>query len=226
MSETPDGDGAARPWRVLLVDDHPLFRDGLAAAIDLDPGFTVVARAATGEEALAAAADSTPDLVVMDLGLPGLSGIETTRQLRERHPDVRVLVMTMSEDDDNLLAAVRAGARGYLLKGAVREEILHALHTVGRGGAVFSPRMAERLGALFTAFGSAPAKEAFPTLTAREREVLDLLAAGLSYRQIAQRLFVADKTVRNHVGSIFAKLQVHDRATAIVRARDAGLGSG
>jgi DNA-binding NarL/FixJ family response regulator len=134
--------------------------------------------------------------------------------------------MTMSEDDDNLLAAMRAGARGYLLKGAVREEILLALRTVGRGGAVFSPRMAERLACLFAAFSGGPAQQAFPTLTAREREVLDLLAQGLSYRQIAQRLFVTDKTVRNHVGSIFAKLQVHDRAAAIVRARDAGLGSG
>ncbi|MBT2385943.1 response regulator transcription factor [Streptomyces sp. ISL-11] len=231
MSETTDApvgdrDEEAPAWRVLLVDDHPLFREGLAAAVDLDEGFTVVAQAATGEEALTEAARTTPDLVVMDLGLPGQSGIETTRQIRERLPGTQVLVMTMSEDDDNLLAAIRAGARGYLLKGAVREEILHALHTVGRGGAVFSPRMAERLGALFAAFGSAPAKEAFPTLTAREREILDLLAAGLSYRQIAQRLFVADKTVRNHVGSIFTKLQVHDRATAIVRARDAGLGSG
>lgn len=133
--------------------------------------------------------------------------------------------MTMSEDDDNLLAAMRAGARGYLLKGAVREEILHALHTVGRGGAVFSPRMAESLGRLFTALGAAPARDAFPTLTDREREILDLLAGGLTYRQIAQRLFVAEKTVRNHMGSIFTKLRVRDRAAAIMLARDAGLGS-
>jgi DNA-binding NarL/FixJ family response regulator len=212
--------------RVLIVDDHPLFREGLAAAVDLDDDFTVVAQVATGEQALAEAARTAPGLVVMDLCLPGRSGIETTRELLLAHPEVRVVVMTMSEDDDNLLAAIRAGARGYLLKGAVREEILHALHTVGRGGAAFSPRMAERLAGLFASFAAAPAKEAFPTLTAREREVLDLLASGLTYREIAQRLFVVDKTVRNHIGSIFAKLQVHDRATAIVRARDAGLGSG
>jgi DNA-binding NarL/FixJ family response regulator len=215
---------ATRVLRVLLVDDHPLFREGLAAAIDLDDAFTVVAQAASGEEALTEADRTTPDLTVMDLGLPGLSGIETTRRLLGTHPDTKVVVMTMSEDDDNLLAAMRAGARGYLLKGAVREEILRALHTVGQGGAVFSPHMAGRLSRLFAAFGSTPAKEAFPTLTGREREILDLLAAGLNYRQIAQRLFLADKTVRNHVGSIFAKLQVHDRAAAIVRARDAGLG--
>jgi DNA-binding NarL/FixJ family response regulator len=212
--------------RVLIVDDHPLFREGLAAAVDLDDDFTVVAQVSTGEQALAEAARTAPGLVVMDLCLPGRSGIETTRELLHAHPEVRVVVMTMSEDDDNLLAAIRAGARGYLLKGAVREEILHALHTVGRGGAAFSPRMAERLAALFASFAGAPAKEAFPTLTAREREILDLLASGLTYREIAQRLFVVDKTVRNHIGSIFAKLQVHDRATAIVRARDAGLGSG
>ncbi|MGO4756750.1 LuxR C-terminal-related transcriptional regulator, partial [Streptomyces sp. 2MCAF27] len=165
-----------------------------------------------------------PDLVVMDLGLPGRSGTEAIRRILCARPEARVVVMTMSEDDDSLLAAMRAGARGYLLKGAGRDEILRALHTVARGGAVFSPRMAERLGTLLGSFGTASAKEAFPTLTAREREVLELLAGGLGYRQIAQRLVVTDKTVRNHVGSIFAKLQVRDRAQAIVRAREAGLG--
>lgn len=222
--EEHDG-GAAPPWRVLLVDDHPLFLEGLAAAVGLDGEFEVVGRAATGEEALAEAARTGPDLVVMDLGLPGRSGVETTRLLLQAQPAARILVMTMSEDDDNLLAAVRAGARGYLLKGAVREEILLALRTVGRGGAVFSPSMAERLARLFAAVSEGPAREAFPNLTGREREILDLLAQGLTYRQIAQRLVVADKTVRNHVGSIFAKLQVPDRAAAIVRARNAGLGS-
>ncbi|WP_432013779.1 response regulator [Streptomyces cucumeris] len=211
-------------WRVLLVDDHPLFREGLAAAVNLDQAFSVVGQAACADEAVAEAARTGPDLVVMDLGLPGRSGLEATRRILCGHPETRVMVMTMSEDDDSLLAAVRAGARGYLLKGAGRDEILRALHTVARGGAVFSPRMAERLGALLGASASASAKQAFPTLTAREREVLDLLARGLGYRQIAQRLVVTDKTVRNHVGSIFAKLQVRDRAQAIVRAREAGLG--
>jgi DNA-binding NarL/FixJ family response regulator len=211
-------------WRVLLVDDHPLFREGLAAAVNLDDAFTVVGQAASAEEAVAEAERTEPDLVVMDLGLPGRSGTDATRRILCAHPEARVVVMTMSEDDDSLLAAMRAGARGYLLKGAGRDEILRALHTVARGGAVFSPRMAERLGTLLGSFGTASAKEAFPTLTAREREVLELLAGGLGYRQIAQRLVVTDKTVRNHVGSIFAKLQVRDRAQAIVRAREAGLG--
>ncbi|MFI0779140.1 response regulator [Streptomyces sp. NPDC021212] len=218
------GPAVAAQWRVLLVDDHPLFREGLAAAVNLDDAFTVVGQAACADEAVAEAGRAAPDLVVMDLGLPGRSGLEATRRILCARPEARVMVMTMSEDDDSLLAAVRAGARGYLLKGAGRDEILRALHTVVRGGAVFSPRMAERLGVLLGASGSASAKEAFPTLTAREREVLDLLAGGLGYRQIAQRLVVTDKTVRNHVGSIFAKLQVHDRAQAIVRAREAGLG--
>lgn len=211
-------------WRVLLVDDHPLFREGLAAAVNLDEAFTVVGQAASAEEAVTEAERTEPDLVVMDLGLPGRSGTEATRRILCARPEARVVVMTMSEDDDSLLAAMRAGARGYLLKGAGRDEILRALHTVARGGAVFSPRMAERLGSLLGSFGTASAKEAFPTLTAREREVLELLAGGLGYRQIARRLMVTDKTVRNHVGSIFAKLQVRDRAQAIVRAREAGLG--
>lgn len=211
-------------WRVLLVDDHPLFREGLAAAVNLDEAFAVVGQASSADEAVTEAARTEPDLVVMDLGLPGRSGTEATRRILCAHPDARVVVMTMSEDDDSLLAAMRAGARGYLLKGAGRDEILRALHTVARGGAVFSPRMAERLGSLLGSFGTASAKEAFPTLTAREREVLELLAVGLGYRQIARRLVVTDKTVRNHVGSIFAKLQVRDRAQAIVRAREAGLG--
>lgn len=211
-------------WRVLLVDDHPLFREGLAAAVNLDEAFTVVGQAASAEEAVTEAERTEPDLVVMDLGLPGRSGTEATRRILCARPEARVVVMTMSEDDDSLLAAMRAGARGYLLKGAGRDEILRALHTVARGGAVFSPRMAERLGSLLGSFGTTSAKEAFPTLTAREREVLELLAGGLGYRQIARRLMVTEKTVRNHVGSIFAKLQVRDRAQAIVRAREAGLG--
>jgi DNA-binding NarL/FixJ family response regulator len=230
MSDSTDEsvtrEGSSHGYRVLLVDGHPLFRQGLAATVDLDDGFTVVGQAHSGESALEVAARVLPDLVVMDLGLPGISGIEATRRLLRAHPGTRVVVMTASEDDDNLLAAMRAGARGYLFKGAVCEEILRALHTVGNGGAVFSPAVAERLGALFASFADAPAKEAFPTLTAREREILDLLAGGLSYHQIAHRLFVADKTVRNHVGSIFSKLQVNDRAGAIVRARNAGLGLG
>ncbi|MEV6109924.1 response regulator transcription factor [Streptomyces sp. NPDC051940] len=211
--------------RVLLVEDHPIFLEGLMAAIGADHGFSVVAAAGTADEAVAATRTHAPDLVVMDLGLPGRSGIEAIREVLAAHPEVHVLVMTMSEDDDSLLAAMRAGARGYLLKGASRDEILRALHTVAGGGAVFSPQLAGRIGVLFASVRGTTAAAAFPTLTAREREVLDLLASGLGYGQIARSLFLAEKTVRNHVGSVFAKLRVHDRAEAVVRARDAGLGT-
>ncbi|GLZ06567.1 DNA-binding response regulator [Actinomadura sp. NBRC 104412] len=211
--------------RVLVVDDHPLFRDGLAAAVDLDPRCELVGEASTADEAIAAVQAGEPDVVLTDLGLPGRSGVEATRRIVADRPGTRVLVVTMSEDDGSLLAAMRAGARGYVLKGAHRGELMHALHTVAQGGAVFSPRMAERLADLLQDLVTVPATRAFPSLTPREREVLDLLARGLSYRQIAQRLVLSDKTIRNHVGSVFTKLQVNDRAAAIVRARDAGLGT-
>jgi DNA-binding NarL/FixJ family response regulator len=212
------------PRRVLLVDDHPLFREGLAAAVDADDAFSVVAEASTADQALAEARRTRPHVVVMDLGLPGTSGVEATRMLLSRHPDLRVLVMTMSEDTDSLLAAMRAGAHGYILKGAPRQETLRALHTVAEGGAVFSPAMARSISGLLADRRTDSARQAFPVLTPREREILDLLARGLTYRQIARQLVIADKTIRNHAGSIFAKLQVRDRAEAILRAREAGLG--
>ncbi|WP_106403202.1 response regulator [Actinocorallia populi] len=224
LNEEDVPSAAELPRRVLLVDDHPLFREGLAAAIDADDAFTVVAEAATADQALAEARRTRPHVVVMDLGLPGLSGIEATRALLSDRPGLRILVMTMSEDTDSLLAAVRAGAHGYILKGAPRQETLRALHTVAEGGAVFSPGMTRSITTLLTARHTGSARQAFPALTTREREILDLLARGLTYRQIARRLVIADKTIRNHAGSIFAKLQVHDRAEAILRAREAGLG--
>jgi DNA-binding NarL/FixJ family response regulator len=226
MNVTPPHQPTAEPpHRVLLVDDHPLFREGLAAAIDSDQAFTVVGQAATAEEAIAEADRTGPDVVIMDLGLPGRPGVEAIRALLAAHPGLRILVMTMSEDRDSLLAAMRAGSHGYILKGAPRTETLWALHTVAHGGAVFSSRVAQSVTHLLTAGDTSTARQAFPALTARELEILDLLARGRTYRQIARDLVVTEKTIRNHAGSIFAKLQVPGRAEAIVRAREAGLGN-
>lgn len=210
---------------VVLVDDHPMFLDGLRGALLPEDGFRVVGEASSAADAVALCARTRPQVVVLDLGLPDASGIEVTRRLLGDRPETRVLVLSMSEDDDNLLAAVRAGASGYLVKGAGREEIIGAIRTVAGGGAVFGPRIAERLQSFFGALAAAPGREVFPDLTPRELEVLDLLAGGLDYRQIARRLTISDKTVRNHVTNIFSKLQVNDRAQAIVRARNAGLGT-
>lgn len=210
---------------VLLVDDHPMFLDGLRGALLPQDGFRVVGEASSAEDAIALSVQMSPHVVVLDLGLPDASGIEVTRRLLSDRQDVRVLVLSMSEDDDNVLAAMRAGASGYLVKGADREEILAAIRTVAGGGAVFGPRIAERLPSFFGALAAAPGRSVFPDLTPRELEILDLVASGLDYRQIARRLTISDKTVRNHVTNIFTKLQVNDRAQAIVRARNAGLGA-
>lgn len=209
---------------VALVDDHPLFREGVRGALLPADGFRVVGEASTAREAIALAEGSAPRVVLLDLGLPDASGIEVTRRLLALEPAPRVLVLSMSEDDDNILAAVRAGACGYLVKGAGRQEILAAVRTAAYGGAVFSPRVAERLQCFLGALAAVPGRTAFPELTPRELEILDLLAQGLDYRRIARRLTISDKTVRNHVTNVFAKLQVNDRAQAIVRARNAGLG--
>lgn len=209
---------------VLLVDDHPMFLDGLRGVFLPQDGFRVVGVATSAEEAVAVCRRTAPQVVVLDLGLPDGSGIDVTRRMLDDRPDVKVLVLSMSDDDENVLAAMRAGAHGYLVKGADREEILTAMRTVARGGAVFSPRVALRLRTFFDSLAAAPGRSAFPELTPRELEILGLLAGGLDYRQIARKLTITDKTVRNHVTNIFAKLQVNDRAQAIVRARNAGLG--
>jgi DNA-binding NarL/FixJ family response regulator len=213
------------PLRVLVVDDHPLYREGLATALSTLPGVRVVAEAGDGAEAVRVAAELTPDVVVMDLNLPSLSGIEATRRITAARPETAVLVLTMLDGDDALFAAMRAGARGYLLKGADRAEIARALQTVGNGEVVFSAALASRV---LGWFGSRAGLRAvpFPELTDREREVLDLLARGLTNAAIARRLVVSDKTVRNHVSNVFAKLHVADRAEAVARARDAGFGAG
>ena len=216
------------PLRILIADDHPLFRSGLRALLGAVPDTTVVGEATTGEEAIALAAEFQPDAVVMDIQMPGVSGIDATRRILDASPHIGILVVTMFEDDYSVFAAMRAGAKGYVLKDADEEDILHAIRAVGKGEAIFSPAVARRVIDFFTGarseFERAVPARAFPELTVREREILDLIAQGLSNPEIASRLYLSPKTVRNHISNIFAKLQVADRAQAIVRAREAGLG--
>jgi DNA-binding NarL/FixJ family response regulator len=208
--------------RVLIADDHPLFRDGVRTLLHSVPETEVVGEAATGEEAIAQAAALQPDVILMDLHMPGLNGIEATRTILNTSPHIGILVLTMFEEDDSVFAAMRAGARGYLLKGADQAEILRATHAVSHGEAIFSPAIAQRLTQYFAALGQVPLPQAFPELTDREREILGLIAQGYSNGEIASRLVLSLKTVRNHVSNIFNKLQVADRAQAIIRAREAG----
>ncbi len=189
------------------------------------PEFEVVGEAATGEEALARAAQLQPDVVLMDLQMPEVNGIEATRRILQESPSVRVLVVTLFEDDDSVFMALRAGARGYVLKDADEEEVVHAIRAVAKGEAIFSPNVATRVLAYFATSppGRAP-PQAFPTLTDREREILNLIAQGHPNPSIARELSLSTKTVGNYVSNIFTKLQVADRAQAIIRAREAGLG--
>jgi DNA-binding NarL/FixJ family response regulator len=210
--------------RVLVADDHPLFRAGLVAAMLLDDAVEVVGEAASGAEAVAAAARLEPDVVVMDLHMPDLNGIEATRRILAARPGTGIVVLTMLEDDESVFSAMRAGARGYLLKGAGPEEIARAIEAVGRGEAIFGPRVAARVISSFTGGGGGAVP--FPELTPRERELLDLIARGWSNARIAQQFSLSAKTVRNHVSNILTKLSLPDRPAAIVRAREAGLGGG
>jgi DNA-binding NarL/FixJ family response regulator len=210
--------------RILIADDHPLFRDGLRALLESVPDTEVVGEATTGHEAVELARTLAPDVVVMDLNMPALNGIDATRQIVQGTNDVHVLVMTMHEDDESVFAALRAGARGYQLKGAAQAETLRAIRAVANGEVILGPALADRLRTfLATPHVSDPA-DAFPQLTARELDVLDLLAQRLSNAEIAAKLFLSQKTVRNYVSGILAKLQVADRAEARLVARAAGLG--
>jgi DNA-binding NarL/FixJ family response regulator len=210
--------------KVVVVDDHPVFLIGMAALLRSMSGITVVGEATTLAEAVDIAIAEVPDVVIMDLDLGGDSGVEATREIVRACPDVGVLVVTMLGDDDSLFASIRAGARGYLLKGADRDEIVRAVLAVAGGDAVYGGSVARRVVDALT--GTAVGPTSFPELTGREREVLDLLAAGLPTSRIAHRLALSDKTVRNHVSAVLTKLQVPDRAAAVARARDAGLGGG
>jgi DNA-binding NarL/FixJ family response regulator len=208
--------------RILVVEDHPLFRKGVVALLDAVTDTDVVGTAASGEEAVAAAHELRPDVVLMDLQLPGMSGIEATRAIVETDPEVKVLVLSLFEDDDSVFLALRAGARGYVLKDADEDELTGAIRAVARGEAIFSSAVAGRVLAYFA--GPRQAPKVFPALTDREREILALIAAGHPNPSIARALSLSPKTVANYVSAIFAKLQVADRAEAMIRAREAGLG--
>jgi len=214
----------AEQLRILVADDSDAFRAGLAALLGSVDGVTLAGEATSGEEAISRALDLHPDIVLMDLHMPGRNGIEATREIVSAAPHIAVLVLTMHEDDESVFAAVQAGARGYLVKGARQAELLRAVHAVAEGGAVFGPAVARRMVDFFKAAASATSAASFPELTAREREILDLVARGRSNAQIAEQLVLSTKTVRNHVSSVFTKIQVVDRAQAIVKAREAGIG--
>jgi DNA-binding NarL/FixJ family response regulator len=207
--------------RVVIADDHPVFLEGLRALLAGTTGLEVVGRATTAAEVLDTVARVQPDVVVLDLNMPGPGGIPTIRGLRTRTPSARILILTMYDDDELVFDAVRAGALGYVLKGADPDEVILAVQTVAQGEAVFGAGLARRLAEWF-ARSSPP--DPFDQLTPREREVLELLAHGLRNAAIAQRLGISLKTVRNVVSSVLTKLQVPDRESATQRARAAGLG--
>ena len=215
--------------RLLIADDHALFREGLRALFSALPDIEVVGEAADGATAVTQVDASQPDVVLMDINMPGVNGIEATRRILSNHPQLGIIMVTMLEDDASVFAAMRAGARGYVLKGAHHEEILQAIRAVAAGQAVFGPAIAVRMMNFFQGLNAAPRSEntaqSFPELTEREREVLKLMAQGVSNKAIAEKLVISMKTVSNHITNIFSKLQVADRAQAILRARDAGLGN-
>ena len=211
--------------RVLIADDHPQFRQGLRALLSSATDLEVVAEAGDGERAISLATELQPDVIIMDLHMPGVGGIEATRRIVQGSPHISVLVLSMFEDDDSIFAALQAGARGYLLKGALKAEILRAIRSVASGEAIFGPIIAKRLINYFATPRPSASADAFPELTEREHEILALVAQHQTNPEIARRLQLSPKTIRNHVSNVFTKLQVADRAQAIIRAREAGLGN-
>jgi DNA-binding NarL/FixJ family response regulator len=214
----------SEPVRVVVADDHQIVRDGLVALLGALDGIEVVGTAADGRDAVHVVGETLPDVVVMDIQMPQLDGIEATRFITRAHPEVRVVMLTMNEDDETVMSAIRAGASGYLLKGSGAAEVLRAIEAAAGGGMVFGASLAGRVASYLSGGGPAPAEAPFPELTDRERSVLDLLAAGRSNDDIARSLYVSNKTVRNIVSSIYTKLHTAGRAEAIIKAREAGLG--
>jgi DNA-binding NarL/FixJ family response regulator len=215
--------------RVLVADDHPVFRRGMRAILGAEPDTELVGEATDGEEAVELALELEPDVILMDLNMPRTTGIEATRRILEANPDTAILMLTMFEDDKSIFAAMRAGAHGYVLKGADGAETLRAIHAAAGGEAIFSPTITRRLTEYFATPGRDHAtspEQPFSNLTEREYEILSLMADGYTNNAIASRLYLSPKTVRNYVSSIFTKLQVSDRSGAIVHAREAGLGTG
>jgi len=209
--------------RVLIADDHPLFRDGMRGLLESVGDMEVLAEATSGATAVSLAQTLQQDVILMDLNMPGLDGIAATRRIVHDSPNANVLVVTMHEDDESVFAALRAGARGYLLKGANQAETLRAIRAVGNGEAIFGPGVAARVMRYFASPRPATGPRLFPELTEREREILQLIGQGHGNEAIAEQLVLSLKTVRNHVANICGKLQVADRAQAIIRAREAGL---
>jgi DNA-binding NarL/FixJ family response regulator len=211
--------------RVVVADDHPMYRYGLAAVLAQHDEIDVVASVEDGDSLIRSVDEHQPDVVITDLSMPGLDGVAATTQLLSTRPDLAILVLTMHEDDDHIFAAMRAGARGYLVKGADGAEIIRAVQSVASGDAVYSGAVARRIIAFFAGNQSdTPTTRAFPDLTPRERDVLELVAAGCRNHEIARRLGMSEKTVRNHVSQVLTKLQVPDRTAAALKAREAGVG--
>ena len=210
------------PVRVLIADDHTLYREGVRAMLGAATDVEVVGEASTGDEVIAQAERLQPDIILMDIKMPGSNGVEATRRILSVSPHIGVLVVTMFDDDDSVFSAMRAGARGYLLKDADRDELLRAISAVHRGEAIFSPAIARRMVQYFATRPGGPAR-VFPELTEREREILTLMAQGQNNEEIASRLVLSLKTVRNHVSNIFTKLEVSDRVQAVIRAREHGM---
>jgi len=209
--------------RVLIADDHTLFREGIAALLNSIPEIEVLETVGDGQKAIEVTAKLQPHVILMDIQMPKVNGIDATRKIIQASPDIGIIVVTMFEDDDSVFAAMRAGARGYILKGADQKDMVRAIRAVARGEALFGPSIAKRLMS-FLSTSTSISDKAFPELTGREREILELIAQSLNNSEIAQKLTISLKTVRNHVSNIYNKMQVTDRVQAAIRAREAGFG--